>query len=58
MSLCDEYVAKTSRYLDNELSGIELEYFRSHFESAPIAEPIWKQRRRFPKRCVALVPCM
>jgi anti-sigma factor RsiW len=33
MTPCDEYVAKTLRYLDNDLWGLELEDFRSHLES-------------------------
>lgn len=33
MNPCDEYVVKTLRFLDNDLTGQELEDFRSHLQS-------------------------
>jgi Putative zinc-finger len=33
MNPCDEYLAKTLRYLENDLKGHELEDFRAHVES-------------------------
>lgn len=33
MNPCDEYLAKTLRYLENDLKGHELEDFRSHVQS-------------------------